>query len=121
MKVKLDKKQIEAILADPEQAQQAGVNQAGYIIDLSKVTATNYAFSPTVSAARSKAEKELAEYSKSLDEQKATLQPAQKQTAAAAVFTDTRIQFYFDYNVTRPIPDEENESKLSNLCAAMKK
>ena len=25
MKVKLDKKQIEAILADPEQAQQAGV------------------------------------------------------------------------------------------------
>ena len=28
-----------------------GANQAGYIIDLSKVTATNYAFSPTVSAA----------------------------------------------------------------------
>ena len=74
-----------------------------------------------VEAARSKAEKELAEYHKSLDEQKATLQPAQKQTAAAAMFTDTPIQFYFDYNGTRPIPDEENESKLSNLCAAMQK
>lgn len=32
---------------------QTGANQAGYVIDLNKVTATNYAFSPTISAALS--------------------------------------------------------------------
>ena len=74
---------------------------------------------------REKAESDLASRRNSNVEQNARKDESnnanttvQKNTVAANV--DVPLQFYFDYGKSHPIRDEESETKLQNLCNAMK-